>query len=149
MKQSNRLTIEMVITSSNAYPDRAKSPELTKEVRSNIQRLVQAVNQLLDHLKWQAPIAVSSGFRTTQSNAKIANAAAKSLHTLGLAVDIMQPKNNNALAQAIRQAQAKDKILTKLGLWMEDPQFTVGKNTSWVHLDLGTRADRPSREFKP
>lgn len=148
-KHPTRLTAQMIITSSGAYPDRAKSPELTPAVLNNIQRLVQAVNALLDHIQWQSPITVSSGFRTAQSNAQTTSAARRSLHMLGLAVDIMQPKNNNALAHTIRQAQAKDQILTKLGLWMENPQFTVGENTSWVHLDLGQRADRPSREFNP
>lgn len=144
-----QIKIEDVITSSNTYPARAKDPELTKEVLDNIQKLVTAVNALFAHLNWTQPVKISSGFRPSQVNANVKGAAKKSLHTQGLALDIQQPKNNNELAKKIREFQAKDNILTKLGLWMENPQYTIGQNTSWVHLDLGQRADRPSREFNP
>lgn len=144
-----RLTAYDVITSSGSYPDRLKSPELTKPVLDNVDKLVKLVNELLDHIKWDKPIVVSSGFRPSAVNASVPNAAAKSSHTLGMAVDIMQPKDNNELAKVIIEAQKKDKILTKLGLWIENPQFTVGKNTSWVHLDFRTRPDRDSRMFNP
>lgn len=145
----NRLTEQAIITSSGKYPERQKSIELTTEVQSNIRILVNKVNTLLDHIKWTDEIVVSSGFRPSEVNATIKGASAKSSHTLGMAVDIVQPKNNNKLAKAIEEAQAKDKILTKLGLWMEDPAVTVGQHTAWVHLDFRSRPDRPSRVFRP
>jgi hypothetical protein len=145
----NRLTESDIVTSSGKYPERQKSPELTQEVLSNIKTLANKINALLEHIKWSEEVVVSSGFRPSAINASVKGAAAKSSHTLGMAVDIVQPKNNNKLAKAIEEAQKKDRILTKLGLWMEDPTVTVGQNTAWVHLDFKNRPDRPSRVFKP
>lgn len=146
---NSRLTIDDVITSSGQYPERKNSSELNQQILNNIKILVDKVNVLLDYLKWNGPIIVSSGFRPMQINSSVKGAAPQSAHTLGMAVDIVQPKNNNKLAKAIEEAQKKDLILTKLGLWLENPIFTIGKNTAWVHLDFKNRPDRPSRMFNP
>lgn len=141
-----------IITSSGRYPERAKSSELTTQVLSNIDRLCNAVNNLLNEIQWQGEISISSGFRTSASNAATAGAAKKSSHMLGLAIDIVQPLKDNTLGKKIRQAQnnqGKKGILGRYGLMMESIEVTVGQNTSWVHLDLIPRSERPSMEFKP
>lgn len=147
--KSSRITRQDVITSSGKYPERQNSPELTDEVIKNIDVLVEKVNALLEHIGWKEKVVISSGFRPTSVNAQVKNAAKKSPHTMGMAVDIEQPKNDNRLAKVIMEFQERDGILTRLGLWMEDPQFTVGSHTAWVHLDFLKRRDRPSRIFRP
>lgn len=146
------ITVDDVITSSGRYPDRANSPELTDEVKSNIEKLVDKVNALLNELNWEGGISISSGFRPSAVNSKVKGAAKKSAHQTGEALDIMQPKNNNALGLAIRiiqNNQGVNGILGKHGLMMESLEATVGTSTSWTHLDMKIRSPRPSMEFKP
>lgn len=134
------------LTASGAYPDREKHPELTKEFLDNASRLLNAVNACLKELGVDTEkCKVSSGFRPSGVNAQIANAAKKSLHTQCLAVDIL----DDAKQTLGNLCKSKPDVLRKHGLWLENPDFTKGKNTNWVHLDLGTRVDRPSRMFNP
>jgi hypothetical protein len=129
-----------VITSSGRYPDRANSLELDKVVRSNIKDLVDRVNALLVDLAIESA-SISSGFRPSSVNAKIKNAAKKSLHMIGRALDLVDRDGSIA-----RRIQNDPSILKKHGLWLEDPEFTKG----WCHLDTSiTRLDRPIRIFKP
>lgn len=144
MSSTKLLTLNDVVTASNKYPDRAKSPELTDEVKSNINDLITRVNALLTELGVKQ-VTVSSGFRPSAVNAAIANAAKKSLHTQGKAVDLLDDK-----AQTLANLIAKSpNLLKKHDLWIEDPSATKGQSTNWVHLDCGVRKDRPSRSFKP
>lgn len=146
------ITVDDVVTSSGRYPERANSPELTDEVKSNIARLIDKVNALLTEIKWSKPISISSGFRPSAVNANVKGAAKKSAHQTGEACDIMQDKNNNELGQLIRKIQNNEGaqgILGKHGLMMESLESTIGQNTSWLHLDTKVRSPRPSMEFKP
>lgn len=138
------LTVDMVLTSSGRYPDRAKHPECTDEVRNNAKELARRINLLLNDLGIDKADA-TSGFRTSSSNAQVANAAKKSLHMRGLACDLLDSKEQT-LAKLI---QSRPDLLKKYDLWLENPDFTKGKNTNWIHLDIGTRSDRPSRMFNP
>ena len=144
MSSTKLLSLDNVVTASGKYPDRAKSLELTDEVKSNINDLITRVNALLTELDIKQ-VSVSSGFRPTSVNAGIANAAKKSLHTQGKAVDLLDDKEQK-LANLIVESP---NLLKKHGLWIEDPAATKGQNTNWVHLDCGIRKDRPSRMFKP
>jgi hypothetical protein len=95
---------------------------------------------LLAELNWKGEIKISSGFRPSNVNAQIKNAAKKSLHMTGLAVDI---EDNGELAKTI---MSKPELLAKYKLWLEYPDFTNG----WCHLDLSvSRADRAVRVFNP
>lgn len=146
------ITVDDIITSSGRYPERAQSPELTIEVKSNAAKLCDAVNSLLTEIKWNKPVSISSGFRPSGVNANIKGAAKKSFHQIGLALDIYQPKTNNEVGQLIRKIQnnqGKKGILGKHGLMMESLESTIGQNSLWTHLDLGVRSERPSMEFKP
>lgn len=121
------------------YPE-----ELTSEILLNITILLEKVNALL----WDLNIKeakVSSGWRPAAINANVANAAKKSHHMTGKAIDILDDKNQSIAAKILSQPD----LLKKYDLWLEDPAHTKGKNTNWVHLDMGTRTDRPLRMFKP
>lgn len=133
------IKLEDAITSSGKYPERAKSPELTDEVKKNLTELLNKVNALLADLKI-TNVKVSSGFRTSAVNAAIPNAAKRSLHMQGKAIDLVDL--NGAIDAAIIN---RPDLLKKHGLWLEHPDDT--KN--WTHLDMGTRTDRPVRVFKP
>lgn len=133
------LTVKDIIDSSGKYPERAKSPELTLDVKTNIEDLVKRVNNLLNAI-WKAPVKVSSGFRTSAVNSGIHNAAKKSLHMNGQAVDIFDP--DGKLKALVLE---RPELLADFGLWMEDPAATPG----WQHLDTGKRSPRSIRIFKP
>ena len=133
------LTIQDLITSSGKYPERAKSKELTDEVRQNMQLLLAAVNPFLEALGITS-VKVSSGFRPSAVNAATPGSAKRSLHMIGKAVDLEDP--NNSLDKKI---EAHPELLEKFGLWLESPKATP----SWAHLDIGTRTARKIRIFLP
>jgi uncharacterized protein YcbK (DUF882 family) len=132
------------LTSSGSYPDRAKSKELTPELISNANKLLEKVNFLLNELG-VTNVKISSGFRTSTANAGIANAAKKSAHMSCLAIDVIDDKDQT-LGKLVA---SKPELLRKYGLMIEDLGSTKGKNSNWVHLDCVDRTDRPSRSFKP
>ena len=134
-----------VLTASGKYPERKTNKEVTVQVLANIDQLLRAVNGLMGDLGVTKSLVVTSGFRPTKVNANIANAAKKSLHQIGLAVDLLDD-NDQSLAKRI---MANPELLTKWDLWLEHPDHTRGKHTNWVHLDLGTRSPRMVRVFKP
>lgn len=131
-------------TSSGSYPDRVRHPEYTEEVINNTRALLDKVNGLLTELGVEK-VRVSSGFRPSGVNAGLSNAAKRSYHMLGKAVDLLDDGNQNLA----RKISTRPDLLKKYELWLEDPQSTIGKNTNWCHLDDGNRQDRPSRVFKP
>lgn len=133
------LSIDDIITSSGKYPERAKSPELTIELKANAENLCKRVNNLLNAI-WRAKIIVSSGFRPAAINASLPNAAKKSLHMQCKAVDIVDLKGE--LKNAILE---RPSVLEDYGLWMEDKDATPG----WCHLDCGIRSPRSPKVFKP
>jgi hypothetical protein len=116
----------------------------TPEILANAQKLLIQVNALLNDLNVKTG-DVTSGWRPAIINASTPNAAKSSYHMLGLAVDILDNKNQD-LAKLIA---AKPDLLRKYNLWLESPTSTKGINTNWVHLDVGVRSDRPSRIFLP
>lgn len=124
--------------------EKTYSQELTQEIINNINCLLDKVNLLLFELNIKKA-KVSSGWRPAAINAATSNAAKKSLHMTGKAIDILDDKDQS-LAHLIL---SKPELLTKYELWIEDPGHTKGKNTNWVHLDIGTRSERPLRLFKP
>lgn len=147
------ITVDDVITSSGRYPERAKSSELTAEVKSNIAKLVDKVNALLTEIKWDKEISVSSGFRPSGVNANVKGAAKKSAHMTGKALDILQNKKDKQelgyLIRKIQNNEGKKGLLGRHGLMMEKIEKTLGQNTDWVHLDVIERTERPSMEFLP
>lgn len=135
------ITVEAVATSSGRYPDRAKSPEYTQTVIGNINQLILPVNALLNEIGVKR-VDITSGFRTQASNDATANSARRSNHMLGKAVDILDDKD-----QSLAKKITLD-LLEKYDLYMEDPDFTKGKNTNWVHLQIA-KTGSGRRIFKP
>lgn len=133
-----KITEEMYYTSSNKYPERAKSPELTQEVRDNAVILLDKVNKLLEELKI-SKVSVSSGFRTSDANAKIPNAAKKSNHMRGLAIDLLD--SDGKLDELFLKNLDK---LEKYSLYLECTESTVG----WSHLQ-SVAPKSGNRVFKP
>lgn len=121
------------------YPE-----ELNIEIVQNMYVLLEKVNALLFDLTIKK-VTVSSGWRPASINSSTPNAAKRSLHMTGKAVDILDDKDQTLGKKII----IKPDLLVKYDLWLEDLDSTRGKNTNWVHLDIGTRSNRPLRIFKP
>lgn len=143
----NEITLDDYITASNKYPERAKSPELTQPVKDNAIILLEKVNALLADLGISGPFKVSSGFRPSSVNSATPNAAKRSMHQTGMAIDILDDKKQK-IAKLIL---SRPDLLKKYGLWLESPEHTIGKWTNWCHLDMDStiRKDRPVRVFIP
>lgn len=118
--------------------------EYTDDIKNNAIKLLGLVNQLLNDLNVQSA-DVTSGWRPPQINNKTTNAAKKSFHMNGMAVDVLD-NESQTLAKLI---ESRPDLLKKYGLWLESPDSTHGINTNWAHLDYGSRTDRPSRVFLP
>lgn len=124
--------------------DKQFPQEFTQEVLLNAITLLEKVNALL----WNLGIKfaeVSSGWRPAAINGAVPNAAKRSLHMTGKAIDIKDDKGQSLAGKIL----TKPELLKNYDLWLEDPAATKGKNTNWVHLDVGIRSDRPLRMFKP
>jgi len=129
------------ITSSDRYPERADSKELTKEVLKNADEFLARVAGLLRELGVDTlKLKVSSGFRPSHVNAGIPNAAKRSLHMIGKAVDLRDP--GNKIDELVSE---RYQLLDRFGLWLESPICTPG----WCHLDCGVRVPRAKRIFIP
>lgn len=138
---SSLITLEMYLTSSGKYPDRAKSPECDANVRNNAGLLLLKVNALLSELGVTKAV-ISSGFRTSAANDATSNAAKKSNHLAGKAVDIEDNKDQT-LCKKITKA-----LLEKHDLYREDSDSTKGNHTNWIHLQT-TKTSSGNRIFKP
>lgn len=124
--------------------DKQHPAEFTQDLLLNAIILLEKVNALLVNLDIKQA-EVSSGWRPAAINSQVANAAKKSLHMTCKAIDIKDDKSQTLANKVL----TKPELLKNLDLWLEDPAATKGKNTNWVHLDMGIRNDRPLRMFKP
>lgn len=115
-----------------AYPQ-----HLTDEIRSNAAELLGRVNLLLswavaDQVRpasdARTGTAVASGWRPPAINEATSNAAAKSRHLTGEAIDLRDTGTRDLARWCLRNIDA----LEEIGLWMEDPQWTP----TWVHLQI-------------
>lgn len=118
--------------------------QFTPEILANAKKLLIQVNALLNDLGIKTG-NVTSGWRPAVINAATPNSAKSSYHMTGLAIDIL----DNAKQDLAHLIASRPDLLKKYNLWLESPLSTKGINTSWVHLDLGVRSDRPSRVFLP
>ena len=124
------------VTASGKYPERLKSEELTKEVQDNIVKLLKVVNRALNDLGVES-VKVSSGFRPSEVNSAISNAAKRSAHQSGEAVDLLDDKD-----QSLCKLFTKD-VLERYNLYREDSDYTKGKNSNWPHVQI-----RPTKSGK-
>jgi len=135
-----KITLNDWITSSGSYPERAKSPELTDEVKANAEELLKRVNALLAELNW-GKVKISSGFRPSTAN-KAAGGAKKSSHMIGAALDIMDDKDQTLCKKVTKE------LLEKHDLYKEDSSATKGKWSNWTHLQT-TKTKSGKRIFLP
>lgn len=139
-----------IITIENYYMGRdvEYKDELTSDINRNAHELLDKVNALLQELEiteefWKdLPKKVSSGWRPAEVNKNIGGGS-KSAHLSAKAVDIVDTKDQK-LAKLLKE---NTKLLKKYGLWMEDPSYTKGQYTNWVHLQ--TRKAYSGRIFRP
>lgn len=113
--------------------------EYTSDVAMNAMQLLPRVNALLQDLGVSSVI-VTSGWRPPSLNAHIPNAAPRSLHMVGKAVDLsdVEGKLFNLIID-------HHPLLKKYELWVENRMFTP----TWVHLDIGHRKEREVNIFSP
>lgn len=119
------------------------APDEWANAKPNVEKLLPLVNAFLGELFPGRTFGVSSGFRPAAVNAATPGAAKHSTHLIGKGVDIddhsnflktnLDPENNAGQAATLR----------RYGLFMECRKQTP----TWCHLDIGDRADRPSRVF--
>ena len=118
--------------------------EWSVDIEENAVILLRRVNSLLNDLGI-TEAKVYSGWRPAAINAQTPNAAKKSAHMIGKAVDIIDDQNQT-LGHLITNNPS---LLKKYDLWIEALDSTRGKFTNWVHLDFVNRSDRDSRSFHP
>lgn len=118
------ISLDDLITSSGKYKDRAKSPELIQAKKNAGIELLKKVNALLQELGITHAL-VSSGFRTSASNANTKGAAAHSHHMDCRAIDLVDSdgKLDELFSKNIP-------VLIKHELYLESPKSTNG----WSHL---------------
>ncbi len=117
--------------------DSAHAAELTDAIRNNAAELLGRVNLLLawayrdnvrPALDARTGTHIASGWRPPAINEATSNAAAKSKHLTGEAIDLRDNGTRDLARWCLRNIDA----LEEIGLWMEDPQWTP----SWVHLQM-------------
>ena len=123
---------------------------LTPDIEREAMRTVDLANKLLAQAKTYGvtvdlhPVnasPVSSGWRPPEVNAATPNAALRSKHMTGQAIDIFDPDGDLDDWLMTGEGQA---ALTALGLWHELPSATKG----WAHLQtIPPRSGR--RTFYP
>jgi hypothetical protein len=121
--------------------DDSHSNELTKELKENARELVSRVNAFLDDLGIEEA-KISSGWRPKSINDATPGASKTSAHLTCQAVDIKDDEDQS-LCNLIKDRLDK---LEEFDLYMEDPDRTKGKFTTWCHLQ--TRKAK-NRIFKP
>lgn len=123
---------------------RATESELSAELLDNAKELVSRVNALMVDLNYTKTAKLSSGYRQPEAN-KAANGAKNSPHLICKAMDIIDD-DKQTLATLVL---SKPDLLRKHGLFVENPEYTRGKWSNWLHIDSVERKDRPSRMFNP
>ena len=127
-----------MITKEEILMNRIKYEDLTPEMKSNLDRLVVALNVV--RTAYGKPMTVSSGYRSPEQNAALANSAKRSLHMELKACDFKDA--DGKLDQWCLEHQD---LLESAGLWQENPANTG----TWCHLDISTSRDtKKKREYK-
>lgn len=115
----------MILLDDYCMGRREKYPsEWSAEIESNATDLLDRVNALLQEFGQSR--GVNSGWRPAAVNASTPNAAPKSKHMLGQAIDLADPEGD--LDEWC--AENDGERLKPYGLWMEHPAATKG----WCHL---------------
>lgn len=111
---------ELLMGRDKSYPN-----EYTKEISDNLDKLLAAMNQV--RAAYGAPMRVTSGWRPAAINGAIPNAAKRSNHMMGLAVDISD--RDGKLRGWVLDNLA---LMQQLGIYIEDFRWT----STWVHFQV-------------
>ena len=103
--------------------EKSFAADLTAEIQSNVLILLARVNRALE--AFGESRAVTSGWRPPLVNASTTNAALKSKHMTGQAVDLADPDGD-----LDDWCLENPDLLQQFELWQEHPSATKG----WTHL---------------
>lgn len=125
-----------MITAEQFYKGRDKLyvSELTDEIRENASITLERANLFLARFYKEVRTdypnrGCNSGWRPLAINGNTPNAAKKSKHLLGQAIDIADP--DKKLAEWMMTKAGKS-ALEEIGLWAEHPSATPG----WCHVQI-------------
>lgn len=123
-----------MITQEQFYKGRDKqyASDLTPEIKANAVETLRRVNGLLDRFYALNPGAeknrgCNSGWRPPAVNASVENAAKRSKHMLGQAIDV---EDIDGALDKWLMTDAGKAALVEFNLWMEHPNATP----RWCHL---------------
>lgn len=123
------MTANDILTTGGKYPERPRDYPPTADVTVNAGILALRVERLFgiyaEHGRLLSAADFTSGYRPAAVNARVANAAPRSSHILGAAVDVGDPDGTFG-----QWCLANTSALALCGLWLEHPRSTHG----WVHL---------------
>lgn len=127
----------IILTDYTMGRDALYPAELTEQVVANASELLGRVNLLLSWamnenirpaLDAKTGTHVASGWRPRAVNDATSNAASRSKHITGEAIDMRDNGTRDLARWCLKNLDA----LEEIGLWMEAPQYTP----SWVHLQI-------------
>jgi hypothetical protein len=113
------------ITSESILMGRISVTQLDATQASNLSALESRLNKFFE--AYTGELRISSGYRSPEVNAKLANAGKKSWHLQCAACDFSDA-NGKLWAYCIQNL----KLASDLGLWLEDKRWTP----TWVHLQI-------------
>ena len=109
---------EILMGRDKTYPN-----DYTQEISNNLDKLLIPINKI--RAAYGKPMSIASGWRPPSINEATSNAAKKSNHMIGLAVDIKDADG------AVRKWVLNNLQLMKdLGIYMEDFRWTP----TWTHF---------------
>ena len=134
--------------------DKQFPADLTPTVHGNAVKLLAKVNALLERaaadgvrpgIDQVTRTAVAGPWRPKTINDRTANAGKTSTHISGEGIDIQDVIGTRDLARWCLAHTApachklgKSDVLAEIGLYIEDPRWTAGKNNNdpWVHFQI-------------
>lgn len=130
--------------------DKQYPKECTPQVRRNADTLLYRVNKLLVPAEKAGVVlgidtmtgtCVAGPWRPQAINERTANAGLASTHLTGEGIDLQDNRKRTFARFCLKNLV----LLQEVGLWMEDPRWTAGRNDDdpWVHLQ-----NRPPRSGK-
>lgn len=117
-----------MITMNELLMGRQTFDQLTDEQKKNATELLRRINII--RAAYKKPMKVNDGIRRMQDQPK--NAASKSNHLIGAAVDI----DDDDTLFMWKWCLANLDLLQKTGLWLEDPRWTHGSVGTWMHFQI-------------
>ena len=116
-----------MISMEEILMDRAEFNSLPIDIQANLITLHSRINVI--RKAYAKPMYVNSGLRRLQDQP--ANAASKSKHLIGAAIDLRDDDNGTLWKWCLKNLD----LMAKVGLWLEDPRWTHGAG-NWMHFQI-------------